>query len=119
MRRAEFDVNEHTDFVRCLEKLLFGNDGVKSYIVKSEFFRLSEIFKIKIFKRKSEKICVIVRLRAADITADINGFAVYRDVFAVLAYFAEAESAANTFLFSVGISDFNPIFVQYGLGKRP
>ena len=119
MRRAEFDVNEHPDFVRRLEEFLFGNDRVKSDVIKPELLRLFKVFKVKIFKRKPEKICVVVRFCSANITAYINGLAVYRDILAVLSDFAKTESAADLFFFSVGICNFNPISVQCGVGKRP
>ena len=92
---------------------------MKSYIVKPELFRLSEIFQIEIFERKPEKICVVVRFCSADITAYINGLAVYRDILAVLPDFTEAEPSRKRFILSVGIRNFNPISVQCGVGKRP
>ena len=93
MRRTKFDVNEHSHLVRRLEEFLFGNDRMKSDVVKPEFFRLSEIFQIKIFKRKPEKICMVVSLCTADITSYINGLAVYCNVFTVLPKRSEAEFA--------------------------
>lgn len=53
VRRAEFDVNENSDFVCSLKQFFFRHDGMKPYEVKAEFLCLFQIFKIKFFERQS------------------------------------------------------------------
>ena len=74
---------------------------MKSDVIKPEFLRLPEIFQVKIFKRKPEKVGVVVRFCAADIPPYIHGLVVYRYVFTVLPYFTKTKSAAMFFLLSV------------------
>jgi len=84
---------------------------MKSHVVKPEFLGFLQIFKVKILKRKPEKVCMIVRFCAADITSYINGLAVYRDVFSVLPYFTETESSAKLLFFAACVCDFNTVFI--------
>ena len=119
VRRAEFDVNEHTHLVRRLEEFLFGNDRMKSYVVKPELFRLSEIFQIKIFERKPEKVGVVVSLCAADITSYINGLAVYSNVFTVLPKRSEAEFAFFNGNFAVKVFYLHLVSIQIRIRQRP